>query len=90
MFLNNVGIERDIIKSKMKWHKWPDEKPEEMNICRILTKHHEKSIIPIAFLIDGRWEDYDIFHVYQNVIYWIDEKEFDATLNELKYQNGSN
>lgn len=91
MFLSNVNIERNVIKSKMKWHKWPDEKPEEMELCRILTKNHENSIIPIAFLSNGMWEDYDIFYVYKNVICWINEKEFDATLNDLlKSQSGSN
>lgn len=81
MFLNDK--QREYAQQKLKWHKWPDEKPKVKELCRILCKDYQRSIIPIAFLNRyNTWEDYDeFFCVYKDVKYWMYEKEFNEALN---------
>ena len=81
MFLTDE--ERELLKKELKWHKISDEKPKEGELCRLLPKE-DFLILPIAFLDDGMFIDFDIVGEYHNnATHWIYEKEVDEYLNQF-------
>ena len=81
MFLTDE--ERELLKKELKWHKISDEKPKEGELCRLLPKE-DFLILPIAFLDDGIFKDFDIVGEYHNnATHWVYEKEVDEYLNQF-------